>query len=178
MQYLLKLTLEGTTVWRLVALDGRADLAHAALLIENAFGYAGGRDAFEIQGKIFPAGCGGRVEEPSELRTLDESLGENSGFSFTHETEEGILLKHVGNVMRCEEKLFCLIPSVIVGAGCIPKTGDLTVESIQEYADRDENLTLNIKEATSAMRAVGSFRSDVSEALVGAGASPLNFKHV
>lgn len=177
MQFLLKISLEKTSVWRLIALDGKADLAHGAALICAAFGYRKGKDSFVVASKAFPAGCGGQIENTLQLQSLDELLHSCESLTFMHD-DEGNILKHKVVIMRKEEKLSCLIPSVIVGSGMVPQEGVLNVTTIQEFADRDENLSLNIKEATSNMRALGSFRSDVSQALVEAGASPLHFKSI
>ena len=178
MQYLLRVALDGTSLWRLDAIDGKADLAHVAGLICASFGYKAGQDQFSVGENIFTAGHGGEVFNPSELSSFESVIADRSAFIFTHILDDGSRLAHSVQVMRCEEKLFCLLPSVIVGSGCVDFDGNYSLDAMQEYADRDENLTLDIKNATSAMRAIGSFRSDVSGAIVSSGAPNLNFKSI
>lgn len=176
MQLLLRISLKNTTLWRLCALDGRADLAHAAALIGAAFGYGAGADSFIAGESKFTAGHGGEVSHPSELSGLEGMIGDNDSLEFVHVTSSGTELCHEIQVMKREEKLFCLVPSVMVGSGRVPAHEPYTPEEIQEFADRDENLTLDIREATARMRLLGPVRGDVSAAMIGAGASPLNFK--
>lgn len=178
MQYLIRVALDETSLWRLDAIDGKADLAHVAGLICASFGYKAGQDLFGVGDKSFTAGHGGEVLNSSELVSFESIIQDNQNFSFTHILDDGSKLAHSVQVMRCEEKLFCLIPSVIVGSGCVNFNGDYSLEAMQEYADRDENLTLDIKNATSAMRAIGSVRSDVNGAIVSSGAPNLNFKSI
>lgn len=178
MQYLIRVALNGTSLWRLDAIDGKADLAHVAGLICASFGYKAGHDQFLLGDTAFSAGCGGEILNPSELRAFESVIADNKTFLFTHILDDGSKLTHSVQVMRCEEKLFCLLPSVIVGSGCVDFNGSYSLDAMQEYADRDENLTLDIKNATSAMRAIGSVRADVNAALVSSGAPNLNFKTI
>ena len=48
MQYLLKITLTDTPVWRLVAVDGTADIAFVAELIAASFDYEKARRVFTV----------------------------------------------------------------------------------------------------------------------------------
>ncbi len=178
MQYLIRVALEGTSLWRLDAVDGKADLAHIAALICASFGYKAGHDEFLLADNTYTAGHGGEVLNPSELVSFESLIKDAPSFIFTHTLDNGAKLKHNVQVMRCEEKLFCLLPSVIVGSGCVDFDGDYSLDAMQEYADRDENLTLDIKNATSAMRAIGSVRADVNGAIVSSGAPNLNFKSI
>ena len=52
MQYLLKITVAGTNLWRLIAVDGEADRAHVANLMSYAFPYNEGKRAFKIGDKL------------------------------------------------------------------------------------------------------------------------------
>ena len=178
MQYLLRVALEGTTLWRLDAIDGKADVAHVAGLICASFGYKAGNDQFLIADVKYTAGHGSAVLNPAELVAFESVVNDCKSFVFIHTLDDGKVLKHQVQVMRCEEKLFCLMPSVLVGSGCVNFDGEYSLDAMQEYADRDENLTLDIKAATSAMRAIGSVRADVSGALVSSGAPDLCFKSV
>lgn len=176
MQLLLRISLKDTSLWRLCALDGRADLAHAASLIVAAFGYGAGDDSFRVGEQVFAAGHGGAVSQASELAGLDGIIEGTESLEFVHVTDSGEKLVHGISVMKREEKLFCLVPSVIVGSGLVPPHEPYTLDEIQDYADRDENLTLDIREATARMRLLGAVRGDVSAAMVDAGAAPLNFR--
>ena len=51
MQYLLKISIDNTDAWRLIAIDGQADLAHVAKLIALSFDYADGKMLFNVKGK-------------------------------------------------------------------------------------------------------------------------------
>lgn len=176
MQFLLRVALEDTSLWRLCALDGRADLAHTAALICASFGYQAGTDSFAIDGRELTAGHGGQPGEACELAGFESSLGAAVNFVFRHRLSDGTVLSHRAQVMKAEEKLSCLVPSVIVGSGAVPKQEPYDAVSIQSYADEDEHLQLDIKAATASMRTLGSVRGDVSDAMVSAGAVPLNFK--
>lgn len=43
MQYLFKISIDNTEAWRLIAIDGQADLAHVAKLIALSFDYEDGK---------------------------------------------------------------------------------------------------------------------------------------
>lgn len=175
MHYLLKIVLD-EGIWRLDALDGKADLAHTANLITASFGYAGGKNFFEKNAERVSAGVDGQPDCPGAMKTFEEWLGSDTDGVYIHVFDNGVALKHSFKIMKAEEKLFCLMPSVIVGAGRVPEGAVSGVDEIRIFADRDENLTLDIRSATSTMRALGSVRSDVNAAMVDAGARPLNFK--
>ena len=51
MQYLLKVKLQNTNLWRLVAIDGSADRAFVAQLISLAFDYKDSKANFIIDNK-------------------------------------------------------------------------------------------------------------------------------
>ena len=72
MQYLLKITLKDTPVWRLVAVDGTADIAFVAELIAVSFDYEKARRVFTVKGVDYRAGNGGEVEDIKELSLFDE----------------------------------------------------------------------------------------------------------
>ncbi len=177
MQYLIKFSLKGTRVWRLVALEGRADLAHTAKLICEAFPWQGLKCAFWADGKIFGAGRGGDFAQGEQLLALDDLL-KNPPASLTLTCEDSLGGRAVLDavLLRSEEKLSCLVPSCIVGAGTVPEDGMLDPERIAAWADDDAHLTLDLKGATKRMRAWGSVRADISKALIQSGADPLNFK--
>ena len=48
MQYLLKISIENTQAWRLIAVDGEADCAHVAHLITLAFDYQEGTESLIV----------------------------------------------------------------------------------------------------------------------------------
>ena len=175
MHFLLKIVLE-EGIWRLDALDGRADLAHTANLITASFGYKSGRNFFEKNGERVGAGANGQPDSHEAMSSFEEWLGDCSEGAYIHIFDNGVELIHRFKVMKREEKLFCLMPSVIVGAGRVPECAVSGIDEIRAFADRDENLTLDIRAATSVMRALGSVRTDVNAAMGDAGAMPLNFK--
>lgn len=51
MQYLLKISIDNTDAWRLIAIDGQADLAHVAKLIALSFDYADGKCCLTLKEK-------------------------------------------------------------------------------------------------------------------------------
>ncbi len=167
MQYLIKLSLENTPAWRLVALDGGADLAFAAELMAKAFPYPEGARFFEKGGQTFAAGVSGQSAELAALKPFD-SLELKAGDIFYFTAQTPAPLRHKAEVMKCEERLWCLIPSCLVGAGQIPK-GALSPEAVAAAYEAEETPTLDIKEITNRMRAYGSKRPDSDQAL-GAGA--------
>ena len=59
MQYLLKISIENTNCWRLIAVDGQADLAHVAELIALAFDYEASKQSFIVKDKTVTCGKGG-----------------------------------------------------------------------------------------------------------------------
>ncbi len=165
MQYLLKITIENTSVWRLVSLDGAADISHCARLMATAFGYADSKASFETEGKTLSAGEGGMPSSMDELRAFD-ALELGVGDVFTFVLEKYPKLRHRVEIMKKEEKLYCLIPSCLVGAGALPKEEPYTPQSVQAYYDTDEALTVDLKSITNEMRALGSVRSNLNEVML------------
>lgn len=176
MQHLMKLTLAGAPVWRLVALDGKADLSHAAALICAAFGYRGLDCAFKSGDERVGALTQGQLPGRGAMETLDAYLSRTRGdFSFI--ASDGVsVLSHFAKLMRSDEKLACLIPSCIVGSGAVPPEGPYDPGYISAYAQDDANLTLDIKSATNRMRALGSVRPSLEAALGAAGIAPILFR--
>lgn len=175
MQYLLKVNLENTNLWRLVAIDGSADRAFVAQLISLAFDYKDSKASFGLFDQKISAGFAGNILDNSELIAFDEfKLKQDDCFNFIK--EQAIPLIHKVTVMRCEEKLFCFMPSCIVGSGSLPDDEMLDYDKINAYLDKDECPSLNLKEATSRMRAFGIKRHNAHEALIEAGAPKLNFE--
>ncbi|MGN0908279.1 MAG: hypothetical protein ACI4NA_01545 [Succinivibrio sp.] len=173
---MLKFTLSGAPVWRLVALDGKADLAHVSMLLCAAFGYRGLDCSFEAQGAGIPALVQGAVPSQGAMETLDSLIGRTSGaFSFLAWSGQD-RLSHAAQLMRSDEKLACLMPSCIVGSGAVPPSGPYTLEAISAFAQDDSNLELNIKEITNRMRRLGSVRQSLEAALGEAGVAPIPFK--
>ncbi len=176
MQHLMKISLAGAPVWRLVALDGKADLSHAATLICAAFGYRGLDCAFKSRDETTPALTQGKLQELGAMEALDDYISRTKGaFSFTAGGGASVL-SHDVQIMRSDEKLSCLVPSCIVGLGAVPPEGPYSIGAISAYAQDDENLTLNIKEVTSRMRALGSVRPSLEAALGAAGIAPIPFR--
>ncbi len=175
MQYLLKVKLQNTNLWRLVAIDGSADRAFVAQLISLAFDYKDSKANFIIDNKNISAGMGGNILDNDELQAFDElNLKQDDCFTFIK--EQATNLVHEALVMRCEPKLYCFMPSCIVGSGSLPEDEMLDYDKINAYLDKDECPSLNLKEATSRMRAYGIKRHNAHEALIEAGAQKLNFK--
>lgn len=175
MQYLVKVSLRHTNLWRLVAFDGEADRAFVAQLIALAFDYPDASHAFVIDKHYFSAGTAGVVDHSEELKPFNEfNLKQDDNFIYMTNFAEH--LEHDVNVMRAEDKLFCFMPSCLMGSGTIPHDVKLDYQSINDYLNLDECPSLNLKEATSKMRTFGIKRTDAHGALLHAGASPLNFK--
>lgn len=174
MQYLLKITIKKTPVWRLIAVDGSADLCFVAELIAKSFDYSAGKRCFILNKKDrINAGTSGEPDEPRELNSFD-SLGLHSGDFLEYEVNLPEKLEHVIEVMKVEDHLYCLMPSCLVGVGRLPE-GELNEKSITSFYDNDESEGLNLKEVTNRLREYGSKRSDVSKSMVKAGAEALKF---
>ncbi len=154
MQYLLKLTLRQTPVWRLIALDGIYDLCLCGKLIALSFGYLGGRFEFKNQDKVFKAGSDGKSQslaDQSHLDSLGMLLGEQ-GWEFKAVLDDKFELVHDIEIMRCEEHLYCLMPSTLVGAEPVAPQGEQSLKAILEYLDAHDTQGLNLKECTMRMR--------------------------
>lgn len=176
MQHLMKLTLAGAPVWRLIALDGKADLSHAATLICAAFGYRGLDCIFKSGDERVGALTQGQMPGRGAMETVDAYLSRTKGdFSFLA-TDGVSMLCHAVQLMRSDEKLSCLIPSCIVGSGAVPPHGPYDLGYISAFAQDDANLTLDIKAITSRMRALGSVRPPLEAALGAAGIAPIPFR--
>ena len=105
MQYLLKISIENTNCWRLIAVDGQADLAHVAELIALAFDYEASKQSFIVKDKIITCGKGGEPLETRELNAFDSlNISLNEEFYFQHESNK--LLKHKVLVMKKEDHLY------------------------------------------------------------------------
>ena len=175
MQYLLKITIKDTNCWRLIAVDGSADIAHVAQLIALAFDYEEGEQSFTVNDKNISAGNGGRAIKTEELNTFDY-LNLDTDDEFIYQHEKLADLKHIVRIMKKEDHLFCLMPSCLVGSGLLPKDTTLNSETINNYLDSDDMQSLDLREVTNRLRAFGSKRKDVNEAMVSAGAAPIVFK--
>ena len=175
MHYLLKVSIENTPLWRLIAIDGRADISHVAKLIGLAFDYKKSKYCFNINGKKISAGNDGDTASLEELNTFDSlSVGAGDVFTFVNETFGS--LSHKVEVMKAEDKLYCLIPSCLVGAGILPPEDNLTSESISAYYDMDDCPSLNLKEVTNRLREYGSVRKDLESAMSQVSAIPFDIK--
>ena len=175
MQYLLKVSIENTPLWRLVAIDGKADICHVAKLIALAFDYKKSQYCFIINNQKFSAGIDGETTSLEELKSFDSlALETGSVFSFVNETIGS--LRHRVEVMKAEEKLYCLIPSCLVGAGMLPPEDNLTAASISAYYDMEDCPSLNLKDVTNRLREYGSVRKDLDATMSKISAIPFNVK--
>ncbi len=185
MQYLIRCNLRETLLWRLIALEGMADLAHAAKLIALSFAYPEAFFYFEANGRKYRAGCDGKAASPAESASFDSlQLKAGDKFLFTAvigsaekspekdrdsykivdsfaDDSPRILLVHECTVFKAEPKLYCLIPSTLIGANKLADDGrQLTIENINAYIDECDVMDpLNLKECTLRMRALGSVRA-------------------
>lgn len=175
MQYLLKVALPGTMLWRLLAIDGIADRAFAAQLIALGFGYPDAPRAFIVAGRTLPAGCAGTAQAPEELMPFDElQLAQGALFGYQHDRASPTV--HEVSILKAAEHLYCLMPSCLVGSGHVAEGLEITAEAVNAYLDRDDCPSLNLREVTLRMRTYGVRRDDAHAALLGAGAAPLKFK--
>lgn len=180
MQYLLKISIENTQAWRLIAVDGEADCAHVAHLITLAFDYQEGTESLIVSKQKLECGVAGEPQGLKALETFDSlKLDMDDDFEFAISSNPN--LKHIVHVMKKEEHLFCLMPSCLVGSGLMPKNHDLTADEINAFYDSEEIQSLDLREVTNRLRAYGSKRKNldgnkVSEAVVRSGAAPLNFE--
>lgn len=94
-------------------------------------------------------------------------------------------VQHLVEVKRRDEKLKCFLPAVLMGTGLIvdnDETKPLSLQMLNDYLvshENDENFEdgLNLKDCTARLRALGAQRNNdnINNALVKAGATPLNF---
>ncbi len=151
MQYLLKINLQSAAVWRLVALDGSCSLAQSAEIIARAFAYAPGERFFEAGGVQYRAGQNGTAAVPAELQPFD-SLQLQEGMSFGFRPYAAGFV-HQGQVMRCEEHLYCLMPSCLVGSGLVPPELAADEEGLARYLEADEAQSLDLRTCNQSIRA-------------------------
>lgn len=150
MQYLLKVELESAPAWRLVALDGTYTLSQAAELIAIAFGYGPGQRSFTTAAGRLDAGLTGSAQKPTELKSFDElGLGEGAEFAYSP-CSAGFA--HKVRVMRCEEHLYCLMPSCLVGSGLIPSELAADEAGLAQYLDSEEAQSLDLRECNYRIR--------------------------
>ncbi len=164
MQYLLKITIEDTRVWRLIAVDGQADLAHMAGLMALAFDYEKGECSFEVFGKTLSAGSGGRALTLEETHPFD-SLGLCDKEEFIFKSAVHPALLHRVLIMKKVEHLDCVMPSCLVGAGLLPDKAPLLAQDISDYYDSEDAKSLDLREVTQRLRAFGSVRASSSDNL-------------
>ena len=174
MQYLFKISIDNTDAWRLIAIDGQADLAQVAKLIALSFDYADGKMLFNVKGKDYNAGVKGDTDSVEALTQFDTLCVEFEE-EFLFKIDSNPLLTHTVRVMKKDEHLFCLMPSCLVGSGLLPCKDNLTSLKINNYLDSDEAKSLDLRDVTNRLRAYGSLRKDVNKAMVQAGATALNF---
>lgn len=164
MQYLIRLSLDNTPLWRLIALEGKADLSHSAKLMALSFNYPKATFSIQSEDAELELGEDGALCPQGSLPFDSLNLKTQGSFIFkvTLKTHEGgeIVLTHSCQVLKAEEKLYCLIPSTLVGANKLADDGrELTLHNINAYLDESESLdALNLKECTDRMRAYGSVR--------------------
>lgn len=178
MQYLLKLNLNETELWRLIAIDGSADRAHVARLCALSFGYPQELAlSFTLSGRTFTAGTGGTPQKVEELTAFEEfKLQEGDEFSFSVQAAEELLV-HTVRIMKSAEHLYCLMPSCLVGQGRVPQGLALGTTQLQAYySEQGEQDSLDLREVTKQLRAYGAQRADLQTALRNLGAQPLQFK--
>ena len=174
MQYLLKITAAGTNLWRLIAVDGEADRVHVANLMAQAFPYNEGKRAFKIGDKLILCGKEGEVLNLEELASFDSlNINEEDVFTFIPDLDKP--LEHNVIVMKKIDHLFCLMPSCLVGAGALPQ-GELSCEIINAYLDEDDTPSLDLREVTKRLRAIGAKRPDSQKVLETLAQNNLAFK--
>lgn len=176
MQYLFKVSISGAPVWRLVALDGRASLSHTSSLLCMAFGYEMVDCYFLSDGKrIYALRQSAPIDRLSS-QDLDSFIKENSGV-FTFSVSDGVSeLSHSFETIRSDEKLSCLIPSCIFGAGKVPPHGPYNPGLVSAFAQDEANRELDLRVVTKRMRALGSVQPPLEKALADAGIAPIPFK--
>lgn len=165
MQYLVKVELQGAPLWRLIALDGSCTLAQAAELFAIAFGYVKGERSFKKEGQVYSAGSGGKAQSAQDLAHFD-SLGLKEGESFEYcAYKEGFV--HRAHVMRCEEHLYCLMPSCLVGSGLVPEHLAADEAGLAAYLDAEEAQSLDLRQCNQRIRAFAQTLSKVQQLPVG-----------
>lgn len=170
MQYLIRLSLDNTPLWRLVALEGKADLSHSAKLMALSFNYPKANFSLQKQDTEIELGEDGALcpQGSVSLDSLNLQTQDSFLFKVTLASQDGeeIKLTHTCQVLKAEEKLYCLIPSTLVGAHKLADDGrKLNIQNINAFLDESETLdSLNLKECTDRMRAFGSVRAKLQGA--------------
>lgn len=89
-------------------------------------------------------------------------------------------VQHLVEVMTSSQKLKCFLPATLMGEGLVIDTESklspqMLNDCLDAHADDD---SLNLKDCTSRMRALGAMRGDnfINQAVINAGATPLKFK--
>lgn len=134
-----------------------ANLQRADLVLEKMYWVLNHKDAIVDQ-------------HPSEV---DESLRQK----FIYEVNG---VQHLVEVMTLSEKLKCFLPATLMGEGLIKdEQQQLSVALIEQcLKDNAEDDSLNLKECTSRMRALGAMRGEefINQAIVNTGTPELKFK--
>ena len=157
MQYLLKIELDGTEMWRLISVDGEADTAHVAELIARAFEYDRDARSFEIGGRIRSAGTGGDIDDFAELKAFD-TLGLGEGDVAAYFPDRDRRLRHTVRVMKAAGHLDCFLPACLIGQGSAPGERPVTVELVNARLADDATPSLDLRAVTARLRALGARR--------------------
>ena len=174
MQYLFKISIDNTEAWRLIAIDGQADLAHVAKLIALSFDYAEGKMLFNVKGKDYNAGVKGDTDSVESLTQFD-TLGVEFEEEFLFKIDSNPLLTHTVRVMKKDKHMFSVMPYRLVRSGLLPCKDNLTSLKINNYLVSNEAKSLDLRDLTNRLRAYDPLRKDVNKATVQAGATALNF---
>ncbi len=158
MHYLLKIESLSAPLWRLIAVDGSCNLAQCAQLAALAFGYAEGSRSFALADKRkLPAGQSGQADSAQASAPFDSlHLSEGDELQFFPYARG---FAHRVQVMRCEEYLYCLMPSCLVGAGLVPPELAADEAALTAYVDSEDAQSLDLRECTKRMRAFNDQRS-------------------
>ena len=124
---------------------------------------------------VYRAGNGGDVEDIKELSLFDElHLEQGQSCIYRHNINNDLI--HIVEVMKKEDHLFCLMPSTLVGSGLLPKDLPFDLEHINSHFDKDDIDSLDLRECTKRMRALGVQRKDLTESLLRLGSRDLSVK--
>lgn len=122
--------------------------------------------------------AGGKAEAKA-LVTMEDAHPEDhrAKFKFIY-VLHGV--QHLVEVMTSSQKLKCFLPASLMGEGLvIDKDGNLSPQMLNDCLDAHaDDDSLNLKDCTSRMRALGAMRGDnfINQAVINAGATPLKFK--
>lgn len=144
------------------------------------------RMALRPFGELLEARLLNEYRKEAEADCAELGLSRPLGAAFIYEVHG---VQHLVEVLQERDKLSCFVPAALMGQINVSADEDKQELSLMRLeqciaADSDgadipvEDLSLNLKECTSRLRALGAMRAEqnINDALMQAGAAPLKFE--